>query len=92
MQAKSAPATNRALRDLLWVPDFTDLPHMLLEPGNVHLLLDLNDANQTFEVLHGHTVSELRHAPATVIPAKPKVRCSDKLRMRPSSNDCACYC
>ena len=47
------------------------------------LLLDLNDANQTFEVLRGHTVAELQHAPATVIPAKLKVRCSDTLRRMP---------
>ena len=74
VQAKSAPVANEALQHLLWMPDVTDLPSMLLEPGSLPLLLDLNDANQTFEVLHGHTTSELRHAPATIVPTKPKVR------------------
>ena len=74
VQAKSAPAANEALQDLLWMPDVADFSRMLLEPGSLHLLLDLNDANQTFEMLHGHTINELRHAPATIVPAKPKVR------------------
>ena len=57
----------------------TDLSHMLLEPGSLPLLLDLNDANQTFEVLHGHSIAELQYASATVIPAKPKVSRSSSL-------------
>ena len=74
MQAKSAPTANKALQDLLWVPGIRDLAKMLLDTGNLPLLLDMNDANQTFEVLHGQSISMLQHAPASVIPAKPKVR------------------
>ena len=79
MQAQSIPAANEALQDLLWNSDVTDLSHMLLEPRTLPLLLDLNDANQTFEVLHGHSIAELQHAPATVIPVKPKVCSSGPL-------------
>ncbi len=81
MQAKSAPAANEALQDLLWSADVAELSHMLLEPGTLPLLLDLNDASQTFEMLHGHSIAELQHAPATVVPAKPKVSSSGALRV-----------
>jgi len=52
--------------------EVTDVPQMLLEQGHLPLLLDLNDANLTFEMLHGHSTSELQQAPATIIPAKLK--------------------
>lgn len=53
--------------------DLADLPRVLLGQGHTPLLLDLNDPNLTFEMLHGHSVAELQQAPATVIPAKAKV-------------------
>lgn len=37
------------------------------------LLLDLNDANMTFEVLRGTEVEEFASAAATMLPAMPKV-------------------
>ena len=72
VQAKSTRAPNQALQDLLWMSEVADVPQMLLEQGHLPLLLDLNDANLTFEMLHGHSTFELQQAPATIIPAKSK--------------------
>ena len=77
VQAKSTPAPNQALQDPLWMSDVADAPQMLLEQGHLPLLLDLNDANLTFEMLHGHFTSELQQAPATIIPAKSKASTSN---------------
>ena len=76
VQARSALTPNAALKDLLWLSDVTDLPERLHKQGACPLLLDLNDSRIIFEMLHGHSVAQLQHAPATVLPAKPKARAS----------------
>ena len=82
VQAKSARTPNAALRDFLWLCDVADLPQLLQKQGACPLLLDLNDSRMIFEMLHGHSVAQLQHAPATVLPAKPKAIASFKRQMR----------
>lgn len=40
------------------------------------LLLDLNDARMTFQIRRGRDVDDLANAPASILPAPPKVRLS----------------
>ena len=75
-QAKSSPTPNAALKGFLWLSDVAEIPELLRKQGACPLLLDLNDSRMIFEMLHGHSVAQLQHAPATVLPSKPKARAS----------------
>jgi hypothetical protein len=73
--AWQAKLPNQALQEEHWLQeddawDAAAAPDQAPPP----LLLDLNDAGMTFQMLRGHSAAELAHAPASILPAPPKVR------------------
>ena len=62
--------------DWLLETDWGDIDGAGAQKGPAALLLDLNDAQLSFEVLRGTEVKDFANAAATILPALPKVMLS----------------
>lgn len=72
--AWQARLPNQALQEEHWLREDSAWDASAAPYQAPPLLLDLNDAAMTFQMLRGHNAAELAHAPASILPAPPKVR------------------